>query len=56
MIDPSETLAIEEAIARWEEIIARTEAGEIFAIPVGGVPKAKLEPIRSDESPRQGGQ
>jgi len=55
MTDPSETLDIEEAIARWEEIIARTEAGEIFAISVGGEPKVRLEPIHQDETSRQGG-
>jgi len=56
MTNPPETLDIEAAIARWEEIIGRTEVGEIFVNSVGGVPKARLEPLLSDDSPRQGGQ
>ncbi len=37
-----EILDIEEVIARWDEIMDRTEAGESFAISVKGEPKAML--------------
>ena len=41
MSGESETLDIEAVIARWDEIMDRTEAGEPFAISVKCEPKAK---------------
>lgn len=38
-------LDIEEVIARWDEIMDRTEAGEIFIISINGEPKASLVPF-----------
>ncbi len=45
MTNSSETLDIEEVVARWDEIIDRTEAGETFVISVNGEPKAMLKPF-----------
>jgi len=44
MTNPSETLDI-EAVACWDEIMDRTEAGETFVISVNGEPKAMLKPF-----------
>ena len=44
-MDKPETLDIEAAAARWEEILDRTEGGEGFVISIDGSPKARLEPI-----------
>lgn len=45
MIEPSEVLDIAQAAERWEEIVDRCEAGEVFIIAIDGEPKARLEPI-----------
>ncbi len=45
MIQPSETLDITQVVERWEEIMERCEAGEVFVITIDGEPKARLEPI-----------
>jgi prevent-host-death family protein len=47
MHDSSEILDIEQATARWEEIMDRVERGKVVTIMVDGVPKARLEPITS---------
>jgi len=45
LIDYTKTLDIGEIIARWDEIIGRTEAGESFIISVEGEPKVRMVPI-----------
>ena len=50
MNHPSETLDIEEVIARWDEIMDRTEAGEQFAVSVKGEPKAMLRPFKPKQT------
>ena len=43
--NPPDILDITQVVDRWDEIMARTEAGEPFVIAIDGVPKARLEPI-----------
>ena len=47
--NPPEILDITEVVDRWDEIMARTEAGEPFVIAIDGVPKARLEPIQAGD-------
>ena len=51
MIEPSEILDIAQILDRWEEIMARCEAGEAFVIAIHGEPKARLEPIAGAATP-----
>ena len=45
MNNASKTLDIDETLARWDEIMTRTRAGEIVVISFAGQPKTKLVPI-----------
>lgn len=45
MIHAPEILDIKTVVARWDEIMDRAEAGEIFIISVDGEEKVRLEPI-----------
>jgi hypothetical protein len=42
MNDATETLDINEIIARWDEIMTRAEAGETFINSIVGEPKFRL--------------